>query len=676
MTMMLINCTGFLLILFLVSFATADSRSEFIYNGFKESKNLHGDGTADITTDGLLRLITYVQKKRLTYDDAFEEVGHVFYSHAIQFKNPPSVGNTTTNTTANNVYSFSTTFVFGIIPYKHGSRGHGFAFCIAPARGLPGAQSSQFLGLFNDKTNDDSANHVFAVELDTNMNSEYGDIDKNHVGIDINSIRSTISKTAGYFTNSTRGGFKNLNLVNQKLQVWIEYDGGKKQLDVTLAPFMVPKPNISLLSLPIDLSPILQDYMYVGFSSGNGNYHTSNYILGWSFKLNGQAQELNLLKLPDLPRPTQNTTKILIILITLFVLITIFIAVFLIVRRARNFPDEEWDWEPNYRSHRFSYKDLYIATKGFSEKELIGIGGFGKVYKGILSTSKIEVAVKRVSHGREQGMKEFIAEIVSIGQLQHRNLVQLLGYCRRKGELLLVYDLMPNGSLDKFLFAPLDDLPSLKVLDWNQRLGIIKGVASGLLYLHQDFVQVVIHGDIKAGNVLLDSEMNARLSDFGLARLHIRGTDSQTTRVAGTFGYLAPEMLRTRKFTTSTDVYAFGAFLLEVCCGRRPIEQPQEDLILFEWVLSCWRKGSILETSDPKLGNDYVKEEMELVLKLGLLCSHNVPASRPSMKQVMQYLEGEALLPVSELWEMDVNVGLSTNLNIIFEESSMSSYPM
>ncbi|XP_010910581.3 L-type lectin-domain containing receptor kinase IV.2, partial [Elaeis guineensis] len=248
-------------------------------------------------------------------------------------------------------------------------------------------------------------------------------------------------------------------------------------------------------------------------------------------------------------------------------------------------------------------------------------GGFGQVYKGVLPTSATEVAVKKISHESRQGMREFVAEIVSMGRLRHRNLVQLLGYCRREGELLLVYEYMPNGSLDKFLFH--GEQPALT---WSQRFQIIKDVSSGLHYLHEGWEQVVIHRDIKASNVLLDREFNGKLGDFGLARLYSRGANPQTTHIVGTLGYLAPEISMTGKATTSSDVYAFGAFLLEVACGRRPIESDPSIEVpgLVEWVLGCWKMGTTLEARDPKLGNDYVVKEMELILKLGLLCSHPV----------------------------------------------------
>ncbi|XBH65995.1 hypothetical protein VPH35_119470 [Triticum aestivum] len=290
----------------------------------------------------------------------------------------------------------------------------------------------------------------------------------------------------------------------------------------------------------------------------------------------------------------------------------------------------------------FTYKYLFIATSGFNKKALLGKGGFGKVYKGVLGVPKETIAIKRVSPESKQGMKEFMAEIAILGHLRHRNLVQLIGYCRHRHELLLVYDYMPNGSLDTYLHKK--DKPTL---GWDQRLHIIKGVAAGLVYLHEDWEQVVIHRDIKVSNVLLDDGMNGRLGDFGLARLHGHEADAHTTRVAGTWGYIAPELARLGKATKATDVYAFGIFLMEVACGRRPIEANAhgEPMVLADWVLNTWQTGSLIDAMDTRLEQDHVTEEVELVLKLGLLCSHSLPKERPCMRLVMQYLESDATLP-------------------------------
>uniref|UniRef100_A0A0A9HG60 non-specific serine/threonine protein kinase n=1 Tax=Arundo donax TaxID=35708 RepID=A0A0A9HG60_ARUDO len=200
---------------------------------------------------------------------------------------------------------------------------------------------------------------------------------------------------------------------------------------------------------------------------------------------------------------------------------------------------------------------------------------------------------------------------------------------------------MPNGSLDRYLY---DKYP---ILNWAQRLRIIKGVASGLFYLHEGWERVIIHRDIKASNVLIDNDMNGRLSDFGLARLHDHEVDAHTTHLAGTWGYIAPELARLGKATKATDVFAFGVFMMEVVCGKPPIGtaiDSGEPLLLADWVLSTWQSGSITRAMDPKM-DDYDLEDAELVLKVGMLCSHSIPKLRPCMRQVMLYLERGARLP-------------------------------
>ncbi|XP_050114566.1 L-type lectin-domain containing receptor kinase IV.1-like [Malus sylvestris] len=613
-----------LVILTLVTLAAAEDLN-FTFNGF-QSANLYLDGIAGVTPNGLLRLTNETKQNQ----------GHGFYPNSITFKNSSN----------GTVFSFSTTFVFAIRSEYADLSGHGIAFVVAPTQGLPGTLPSQYLGLFNESNTGNDTNHVFAVELDTIQGKEFNDINDNHVGIDINGLHSEKAASAAYY-DSNNGRFRNLTLISgQPMKVWVEYDGAKKQIDVTLAPINVDKPYTPLLSLNLDLSLILNETMHVGFSSSTGSVLTSHYVLGWSFKINGQAQELLVSKLPKLPRIRgKKRLKLLTIGVPILSVSLIFLAVYgliYVIRRKGMFAELLEDWELEYGPQRFKYKELYIATKGFKEKEHLGSGGFGKVYRGILPTTKTEIAVKRVSHESRQGMKEFVAEIVSIGRLRHRNLVPLLGYCRRKGELLLVYDYMPNGSLDKYLH----DQPAV-TLNWRQRFRVIRGVALGLFYLHEGWEQVVIHRDVKASNVLLDGELNARLGDFGLSRLYDHGTDPQTTHVVGTLGYLAPEHTRTGRATASTDVFAFGAFLLEVACGRRPIEAqgPEQDLILVDWVFSCWNRSNILEAKDKNIGTDFVTEEVELVLNLGLLCSHPEPSARPSMRRVVQYLEADIALP-------------------------------
>ncbi|PRQ16936.1 putative protein kinase RLK-Pelle-L-LEC family [Rosa chinensis] len=614
-----------LVIILVVIVVAAAEDISFIYNGFESGVDIWQDGPrGGVMVDGLLRIR--------------QRASHTFYAKPVTFKNDSSSGS--------EVFSFSTTFVFAIRSEYKTLSGHGLAFVISPTLGRPGALPSQYLGLFNASNNGNMSNHVFAVELDTIQSAEFNDINENHVGIDINGLDSVKSATAGYYVKDGRYPRKLSLISGNPMKVWVEYDGTRKQINVTLAPINVgKKPRIPLLSLKYDLSPVLNKIMYVGFSASTGSIKTFHYILGWSFRMNGQAQELVPSQLPKLPSiGDKKVSKLLTFGVPVMAVSLVLLAICLVVfvMRRKKYAELLEDWELEYGPQRFKYEELYKATKGFGKEVLLGVGGFGEVYRGILPTSKIEIAVKRVSHKSRQGIKEFVAEIVSLGRLRHRNLVQLLGYCRRNGELLLVYDYMPNGSLEKYLY----NQPKI-TLNWSRRFRVIKGVASGLFYLHEEWEQVVIHRDVKASNVLLDQELNGRLGDFGLARLCAHGTDHQTTHVAGTLGYLAPEHARTGRATTSTDVFAFGAFLLEVACGRRPIETqgPEEDIILADRVFLCWNKGNILEARDQNLGNDFVVEEVELVLKLALLCSRSPPVARPSMRQVMQYLDGDIALP-------------------------------
>ncbi|CAL5334103.1 unnamed protein product [Camellia sinensis] len=613
------------LLLFYVCLKTlvlAQDENQFIYNGF-QGANLHVDGLAQIHPNGLLQLTNTSEKQS----------GHAFYQLPIKF-----------NDSLPQTLSFSTNFVFIMVP-ENTANGHGIAFTISPSTNFTGAFTTYFLGLLNSTNNGLASNHLLAIELDTNKNEQFNDIDNNHVGIDVNSLTSIDSVTASYYS-SKEGKNKTLQLISgNPKQVWIDYDGVENLLNVTLAPIPSPKPNRPLLSTSIDLSPILLDSMYVGFSSSTGEAATNHYILGWSFNKSGTSKSIEISKLPSLPQQRKSRGKpgiaIIVSLVTLSIMLIFTIIVIVCRVRRKKYEDIQEDWEQEYGTQRFSYKDLYKATKGFKSKELLGAGGFGKVYRGVIPSSNELIAVKKISHDSKQGMREFVTEIVSMGRLRHRNLVRLLGYCRRKGELLLVYDYMPNGSLDKFLFG------SEQALNWVQRYQILRGVASALQYLHEEWEQVVLHRDVKASNVLLDVDLNGRLGDFGLARLYDHGKNPETTNVVGTLGYLAPEFSRTGQATTSTDVYSFGVFMLEVACGRKPIEIQRlpEEMVLIDWVIENWKQGTILEASDPRLRGEYLKEEMELVLKLGLFCSHPNVAVRPSMRQVVQYLDGDALFP-------------------------------
>ncbi|XP_048226333.1 L-type lectin-domain containing receptor kinase SIT2-like [Ricinus communis] len=614
------------LFLILKHISLAEETKQFIYNGFTGS-DLRLNGIAKILPNGLLELT----------NTSYQQIGHAF------FPVPMHLNSSLANNSSSS-FSFSTSFVFAMVPELPGRGGHGIAFTISPSVELTGATDTQYLGLFNTTNIGSVSNHLLAIELDTVRNREFRDINDNHVGVDINNLTSIQSAPAEYFSEND-GENKTLQLTSGKpMQVWIEYDDTNKLLNVTLAPIKIKKPEKPLISKNLDLSLLFLDSMYVGFSASTGSVASHHYILGWSFNRSGQAQTLDPSELPKLPQTTKSKGKvdlrIVLPLVAVVVLVVTISATIYVMRKK--YEEIREDWEQQYGPQRFRYKDLYKATKGFKDKEVLGFGGFGKVYRGVLPSSNVQVAVKKVSHDSKQGMKEFIAEIASTGRLRHRNLVQLLGYCRRKGELFLVYDYMPNGSLDKFLFST--KKPNL---DWVHRYKIIKGVASALLYLHEECEQVVLHRDVKASNVLLDVDMNGRLGDFGLSKFYDHGANPETTCVVGTVGYLAPELTRTGKPTTSSDVFAFGTFMLEVACGRRPIEseRPSEQVILVEWVVECWRRGDLFECVDSRLEDNYAVKEMESVLKLGLLCAHHLPAARPTMRQIVQILDGNAILP-------------------------------
>eukprot|EP01018_Ginkgo_biloba_P014926 Gb_17365 [translate_table: standard] len=346
-------------------------QTDFVFNGFiGKDLRLIRDASIDVS-----RVLSLTKDSELS-------TGRAFYPKPLKMKNK----------------SFSTTFIFSIAPARGYSPGHGFAFLLTPYANLRGALPAQYLGLLNTTADKSESDHLFAVEFDTCDNIELQDINDNHVGVDLNSLRSTNSTPAGY---------------------WI----------------------------------------------GSHN----------------------------------------------------------------------------------------------------------------------------------------------------------------------------EGSLDKMIFGN----PGKILLPWAESYRVLKGIAAGLLYLHEEWEQKVLHRDVKASNVLLDAEFNGRLGDFGLARLYDHGNHPHTTHVVGTLGYLAPELVRTGKATTSTDVFSFGSLLLEVACGRRPIEpnKSADELVLVDWVWELWETGKLLNAVDPKLLGQYVVEEMEKVLALGLLCSYTEARLRPDMRQVVQVLE-------------------------------------
>ncbi|KAM5560501.1 lectin-domain containing receptor kinase VI.3-like [Rosa sericea] len=648
---------------FLLFFHTCSlSQGEnFLFNGFNGSDgNLTLEGASIFKPSGMIKLTNATS----------DVIGQAFYNKPITMyeKNSSSFPKAS---------SFSTEIIFAIVSPSSGSGGFGLAFTLSPSPSFPGAQAGHYFGIFNSSNDNKSSNHILAVEFDTvNGYNESSNSDGNHVGIDINSVYSEASEPAAYYTTGSHKEEVKMES-GDLIHAWIDYDGEAQLLNVTISPINKGKPTKPLLSYGIDLSSVLQETMYAGFSASTGdNQSSSHYIIAWSFAVNGTARSLNLIDLPIPPKEKSSSSSysppIKALIVALSVLVFLLLAIlFLFTFYRRLMPSETMeDWEIDC-PHRFRYKDLHAATKGFKDSNVIGAGGFGEVYKGILPSTGCEIAVKKITRNGIQGMREFAAEIESLGRLRHKNLVNLQGWCKKKNDLLIVYDYIPNGSLDTLIFHPKDNF----MLSWKQRFNILKGIASGLLYLHEEWEQVVIHRDVKSSNVLIDEDLNARLSDFGLARLYDHGEISRTTGVVGTIGYIAPELARTGKASAASDVFGYGILLLEVASGKRPIGSGHSDqFILVDWVIENHQAGRVLDTVDPKLGH-YVVKEMELVLELGLLCSHFKPEARPTMRQVVRYLNGDEPLPhVDNLIESESISEMNSKFLQVISSDSIISY--
>jgi serine/threonine protein kinase len=528
---------------------------------------------------------------------------------------------------------FITHFSFEIKAVNLKNAGDGLSFFIAPFDSqIPKNSAGGTLGLLSREYGENGTqNPIVAVEFDTYTNSQWDpNITADHVGIDVNSM---ISKKAIAWPTSIKNG--------STANAWVTYNSTTYNLSVFLT--FADKPDFSgnyNLSYIVDLRTVLPERVRVGFSASTGASTESHTILSWSFNST----------LEDEPNRKNKLGLVIGLAVSSGVVSGALGLLWFFCWRKRaggNIKDFEDDddmddeFEKGTGPKRFTYYELLRATNNFAEGGMLGEGGFGGVYKGLLSESNIEVAVKRVSKGSKQGKKEYISEVKIISRLRHKNLVQLIGWCHEQCELLLVYEYMPNGSLDSHLFGA-------KIsLTWPVRYKIAHGLASALFYLHEEWEQCVVHRDIKSSNIMLDSNFNTKLGDFGLARLVEHELGSQTTVLAGTMGYLAPECFTTGKASKESDVYSFGVVSLEIACGRKPIEAQSEPskVRLVEWVWDLYGKSQLFEAVDKGLSMEFDEGQMECLMVVGLWCCHPDPTNRPSMRQVLHVLNFEAPFP-------------------------------
>ncbi|OIW02638.1 hypothetical protein TanjilG_24089 [Lupinus angustifolius] len=583
--------------------------------------------------------------------------GRALYSRPIMFR---QYG-------AHSPASFTTFFSFSVINLNPSSIGGGLAFLLSPDDDSMG-DAGGFLGL-------GGGGSFVAVEFDTLMDEEFNDINGNHVGVNLNTMVSTQVCDLGDIGIDLKSG--------DTVNAWIDFDGSNKGLSVWVS-YSNLKPKEPVLTLNLDVDQLFNDFMYVGFSGSTQGSTEVHSVEWWSFNSSFDSSgasppppamslmntTANSIKSPPpslAPSASSNaqqkesksschnglckrglgavagvvTAGAFVLALFAGAMIWVYSKKFKHVKKM-----DSLGLEVIKMPKQFSYKELKAATKCFNANRIIGHGAFGTVYKGILPENGDIVAVKRCSHNG-QGKNEFLSELSIIGTLRHRNLVRLQGWCHEKGEILLVYDLMPNGSLDKALFETRTPLP------WPHRRKILLGVASALAYLHQECENQVIHRDIKTSNIMLDEGFNAKLGDFGLARQTEHDKSPDATVAAGTMGYLAPEYLLTGKATEKTDVFSYGAVVLEVASGRRPIEKDATGVgkvgvrsNLVEWVWSLHREGRLLTAADQRLEGQFDEEEMRRLLLVGLACSHPDPLARPTMRSVFQMLVGEAEVPV------------------------------
>ncbi|XP_058191309.1 L-type lectin-domain containing receptor kinase IX.1-like isoform X1 [Rhododendron vialii] len=563
--------------------------------------------------------------------------------------------------TTGKLTDFNTHFVFAIDSNGKENFGDGLTFFLVPDASQMSTHGGA-MGLPIDPVTMKNTSTFVAVEFDTYWNGpnawngpivwEPKDISPvTHVGINVNSLNST---NFSVWHCDIPQGIEN--------EAWITYDSSSFNLSVVVTGSINNSRVYDTIHSIINLRDYLPNRVTIGFSASTGWAFETHTIKSWDFNSSLVISETNTTVTVNTenrnvtdPGIIPGSKKISLgavvgsvvgsgVLVGAFVLVG-----FGFWRRRRAKEEDEFEVEMSMENEfesgsgpkKFSYGQLSRATNNFEEGQKLGEGGFDGVYRGFLRESNSYIAVKRISKGSKQGIKEYATEVKIISRLRHRNLVQPIGWYHEKKELLLVYEFMENGSLDFHLFQ------GKSLLTWGTRYKIAQGLASALLYLHEEWEQCVVHRDVKSSNVMLDSNFNAKLGDFGLARFVDHEKQPETTLLAGTMGYLASECVVTGKASKESDVYSFGVVALEIACGRKPLDSkvPESQMRLVEWVSDLYGMGRLFEAVDAKLGSDFDEQETEHLMIVGLWCAHPDHNFWPKIRQAIHVLNFEAPMP-------------------------------
>ncbi|KAJ0242798.1 Legume lectin domain-containing protein [Hirschfeldia incana] len=617
--------------------------TQFIFQGFSGNESeIQTEGAAIIEPDGLLRLT----------DESLNVTGTAFYSKPVKLLDHSSSNNLSTKA---KVCSFSTSFVFILVPTSSTNGGFGFTFSLSPTPNRPGADSAQYLGLLNRDNDGDPMNHVFAVEFDTVQGFRDNTVaEENHIGLDFNSLTSDVQEPVSYRTDDEfREEFQ---LETEPIRVRLDYDGPTQVLNLIVSPAKLPiAPSTPLISQRVPkLLEIVQEEMYVGFTASTGRHQSSaHYLMGWSFRSGQDGLAADRLLLRNLPLWQLNmeknkgvsdnqsmVTKILIATsLIVSTLVVLAVAAFFIRKRKISNAEKRKKLKALTPLKHYRYSEVKRFTNSFAC--VIGQGGFGTVYKGNLPDGR-KIAVKVLKDSKSYG-DDFINEVASMSQTSHVNIVSLVGFCYEGSKRVIVYEFLENGSLDQFISTS-----ASSGAEWRKKLyDILLGVARGLEYLHYGCKTRIVHFDIKPQNVLLDCNLCPKVSDFGLAKLcEKKESIMSLLDTRGTIGYIAPEMI-SRVYggvSHKSDVYSYGMLVLEMIGATNKDTVKNTTSNTSSIYFPDWIYNDLENEQQSRLyGDDLTKEEEETTKKMilvALWCIQSFPSSRPSMNRVVEMMEG------------------------------------